>query len=128
MHRTVRNVVGTALLSSCVLVGACGGGGGGDKQAFCKELNATEDDIGADTFTVEGADEGAAVFDDLVDKAPEDIKDSVEVLSDAVDEVADAESKAEISKIQDRLGDDPKIEKAIEDIDAYNKKECGAKP
>ncbi len=109
-------------------MGACGGGGGGDKQAFCKELNATEDDIGADTFTVEGADEGAAVFDDLVDKAPEDIKDSVEVLSDAVDEVADAESKAEISKIQDRLGDDPKIEKAIEDIDAYNKKECGAKP
>jgi len=124
MHQRLRILTGAVLVSSSLLVGACGGGGGASKEAFCKALNAQDDEV--DFSTVEGADKGAEAFDDLVDKAPDGVKDDVEVLSDAFDEVADAESEADIKKVQQRLQDNDEVNTAIKNVDAYDKKECGS--
>lgn len=75
-------VLGASLLTGC---------GGNDTDDYCKSLKQTKadfDDLEAGDF--ENFDELTDKFDDIEDKAPDEVKDDWKVLGDAVDGLVSA--------------------------------------
>lgn len=130
---THRHLSGTRLLAAAalaVVAGACGGSddaGGNDASGgdFCDQLNEviesgdTDEDLGA------AAEKFAALGDD----APDEVREALEVISDALSELSDLDEDdpESFSLIFDVIGRDDVVE-ATEDVERYGVEECGLEP
>jgi hypothetical protein len=84
-----------------------------------------------------GIDSAAAVFDEIADQVPDEIRDDYEVLADNFRELADAlkgidfaagetpspEALAELQELSSKL-DTPEVQQATENIEAWARENC----
>lgn len=130
MSTTRSRLLVTALVAMALLATACsdddGGGDGGDAsgdaEAFCERLRELED---ADDLDLDDV-EGLAVFEELVELAPEEIDSDMARIGDAFEEL-----QALDQDDPDSFGAafeiilDPALASSLEDFAAYAEDECG---
>ena len=94
-------------------LGACGGDGGGDVQAFCDKQEEIDSLDISDTESMKNA------IEEVVDEAPEEIRDDVEVLADALAELDEIDTPEEAQEIMTT-----EIQEASERIEKWVDENC----
>ena len=131
--------VAAVALSASVLTGC----GGGSTEDFCKTFEEFDTQDTAGLSTADSLDQ----FDELVDNAPDEIKDDVEVVNEEFQKIREAIEDTDVdldtpaedlsAEDQEALGealqsadvDQEKISSATENIDTWAADNCeGAKP
>lgn len=106
---------------------------GGDAEGFC----ATFEDIGEQFGTIddsdldslrEGVRETAAQMDDLVEQAPDELRDDLELLAGAFQDIADeadaAESVEEFEAAAEPIFSEPEYDAAGDRVSAWTDENC----
>ncbi len=127
----MRNIRAALSVACIVAVAACGSNSEGSQPAYCAELNRRRPSLQPPTGTSleRTYADAARTFDGLKDKAPPEIENDVEAMTEALHRLADltADTEGDPAKVDNRqLVEVALANKASYDrVNAYNKQTCG---
>lgn len=121
MRRILLTLAAPTLL---LLVGCSDDDGGGDIEAFCDLLRASEDEE-LDPTT----DEGREAFEALIDAAPSELDDDLRVFGNLMEELEGLdEDDPEAMEAVFGVMFDPEVIAAGENLEQFGVEECGFEP